>query len=58
MRSLFLDYEIAVFLSRSEEIDGLSRWYESVLADCDALLPAGRVRTLVEGVARLVGPLT
>jgi hypothetical protein len=27
------------------------------LADCDELVPAGRVRTLVEDVARLVGPL-
>ena len=57
MRSLFLDYEIALFLSRAEEVAVLSRWYEAVLADCDGLAPAGRVRTLVEGVARLVGPL-
>jgi cardiolipin synthase A/B len=57
MRSLFLDYEIALFLSRREEIDALSRWYRSVLADCGPLRSAGRVRTLVEGVARLFGPL-
>lgn len=57
MRSLFLDYEIALFLSHAEEVAELSRWYEAVLADCDALVRAGRVRTLVEGVARLVGPL-
>ena len=57
MRSLFLDYEIALFLSRAEEVAELSRWYEAILADCDALVPAGRIRKLVEGVARLVGPL-
>jgi cardiolipin synthase A/B len=57
MRSLFLDYEIALFLSHRQEIDALSRWYESVLADCDPLRTPGRGRTLVEGVARLFGPL-
>ncbi len=39
------------------KLAALSRWYEAVLADCDGLAPAGRVRRLVEGVARLVGPL-
>lgn len=57
MRSLLLDYEIALLLSSREEIDALVRWYESTLAGCGELAPAGRARVLVEGVARLIGPL-
>jgi cardiolipin synthase len=57
MRSLFLDYEIALFLSSPEEIDLLARWFESLLPSCVDLAPAGQGRILVEGVARLFGPL-
>jgi cardiolipin synthase len=57
MRSLFLDYEIGVLLSDRESIDSLSRWYEALLGECGELVPARPGRALVEGVARLIGPL-
>jgi cardiolipin synthase len=57
MRSLFLNYEIALFFSTRPEIDALATWFESLLPDCGTLAPAGRSRALMEAVARLFGPL-
>jgi cardiolipin synthase len=57
MRSLFLDYEIALFFSTREEIAGLESWFASLLPQCGELGQAGRARVLVEAVARLLGPL-
>ena len=57
MRSLFLDYEIALFFSTREEIAGLESWFASLLPGTRELLPAGRGRVLVEAVARLLGPV-
>jgi cardiolipin synthase len=57
MRSLFLNYEIALFMTSSHEVAVLDTWFSSLWAECKALPAAGRVRTLVESVARLIGPL-
>jgi hypothetical protein len=57
MRSLFLDYEIALFFSTREEIAGLESWFASLLPQCGELGQAGSARVLVEAVARLLGPL-
>ena len=58
MRSLFLDYEIALFFQSKDEIALLARWFESVLASCGERLPdASRARALAEDLGRLVGAL-
>jgi cardiolipin synthase len=59
IRSLFLNYEIALFLYSEPDIDRLANWYESVLADCDSKFSAPTaLRTLAEDLARLVAPIT
>jgi cardiolipin synthase len=57
MRSLLLDYEIAVLLSTRTDVDGVAGWYEATLKNCGELPTAGRPRLLVENVARLIGPI-
>jgi hypothetical protein len=58
MRSLFLDYEIALFLTGQAEVSRLAAWFEETLASAKRGAPtAGRVRAQIEGVARLLSPL-
>jgi cardiolipin synthase A/B len=57
MRSLFLNYEIALFLSSPAEIAISAAWFETLWPSCGALQPASTPRLLVESVARLIGPL-
>jgi cardiolipin synthase len=57
MRSLFLDYEIALFATSRAEVVALETWFASLWSDCRELPPGGRARVLVESVARLIGPL-
>jgi cardiolipin synthase len=58
MRSLFLDYEIAVFIYTGSEIERFSKWFESLLCDCgDQLQVPGTVRALAEDLGRLLAPL-
>ena len=58
MRSLFLDYEIAVFAYSQEELEVLTKWFESLLADCAPELERpGRTRALAEDLGRLLAPL-
>ena len=57
MRSLFLNYEIALFFTRSEDVLALRQWFQSLVPECGDLMPSGRGRVLVEAVARLLGPL-
>ncbi len=58
MRSLFLDYEVALFFSGQEEVARLARWFDVTLASSDDGPPeAGWARTRVESVARLLAPL-
>jgi cardiolipin synthase len=57
MRSLFLDYEISLFMSSPAEISTVSNWFESLWRDCGQLEPASNGRTLLESVFRIIGPL-
>lgn len=58
MRSLFLNYEVAVFLSSRPEVDATAAWIRSLVAESVAGIPArGRVRELAEDVVRLLSPL-
>jgi cardiolipin synthase len=57
MRSLFLDYEIALLLSSEPEIELLSAWFEERLATCGTLGPAKRSRLAMEDLGRLFAPL-
>jgi len=57
MRSLFLNYEIALFFTGRAEVDRLSRWFQDTFPDT-VLGPAkaGLLRAAVCDVARLIGP--
>ncbi|HEY5372357.1 MAG TPA: phospholipase D-like domain-containing protein [Polyangiaceae bacterium] len=58
MRSLFLNYEIALFFSGSAEVQRLSAWFEATFALCSiGPRPAGGLRSVLDDVARLVAPL-
>jgi cardiolipin synthase len=58
MRSLFLNYEVMALLYDKAQIDQMAAWFEAVLPTCaPSLKKAGRVRTMLEDVARLLGPL-
>ena len=57
MRSLFLDYEIALFFSSRAEVEALARWFEASLRHTRPLDSAKQSKRLVEDVARVFGPL-
>ncbi|MEO7037575.1 MAG: phospholipase D-like domain-containing protein [Polyangiaceae bacterium] len=58
MRSLFLNYEIALFFSGAAEVQHLSRWFEAGFSRCSIGAPkAGVLRSAVDDVARLLAPL-
>jgi cardiolipin synthase len=57
MRSLFLNYEISMFVTSRAEIAGIAAWFESTWPGCVGMKPAGRSRRMLEAVARLLGPL-
>jgi cardiolipin synthase A/B len=58
MRSLFLDYEVAVFIYTKPEIVQFGAWFERMAAQCASRLPEpGRVRSLAEDFGRLLAPL-
>jgi cardiolipin synthase len=58
MRSLFLDYEIALFLTGPSEIARLASWFEETLLGASkGLSTPGRVRRGIQDVARLLSPL-
>jgi cardiolipin synthase len=58
MRSLFLNYEIALFFSGAAEVQRLSAWFEAGFALCSiGPQPAGAIRSAVDDVARLIAPL-
>jgi cardiolipin synthase A/B len=58
MRSLFLDYEIAIFLAGAAETQQLGRWFEEALASSLAGPPESRgLRKAAENLCRLVAPL-
>jgi cardiolipin synthase len=58
MRSLFLNYEIALFLSGAAEVERLKAWFEAGFAVSSiGPQPAGALRSAVNDVARLLAPL-
>jgi cardiolipin synthase A/B len=58
MRSLFLDYEIALFLTGTAEVEQLSAWFESLATSTAPGAPqAGWLRAEAENVCRLLAPL-
>jgi cardiolipin synthase len=58
MRSLFLDYEIALFVYTRPDITVFGAWFETLLSECVSRLPEpGRVRALAEDFGRLLAPL-
>jgi cardiolipin synthase len=57
MRSLFLNYEIALFFSGQDEVRRLSRWFEDSFNETSLGPPkAGAWRSAVDDVARLIAP--
>ncbi|MES1176358.1 MAG: phospholipase D-like domain-containing protein [Myxococcales bacterium] len=58
MRSLFLNYEIALFFTGEGEVQRLAAWFESSFAYASIGPPrAGVIRSALDDVARLVAPL-
>jgi cardiolipin synthase len=57
-RSLFLNYEVAVFLYSRSQTAAISSWAQGLQSDCLRDLPQpGWVRELAENVVRLLSPL-
>jgi len=57
MRSLFLNYEIALFFSGRAEVERLSRWFEDTFVETSLGPPrAGLWRAALDDVARLIAP--
>ena len=57
-RSLFLNYEVALFLYTKEQVNGVSAWARGLEVDCLRDLPRpGWTRELAENVVRLLSPL-
>ena len=57
MRSLFLDYELSLFLYAGGDITALAAWFERMARTCGALAKPSRTRALAEDVGRLFSPL-
>jgi cardiolipin synthase len=57
MRSLFLDYELCLFLYTSGDIGNLGAWFERTARACGSLAKPSRTRALAEDVGRLFSPL-
>jgi cardiolipin synthase len=58
MRSLFLNYEVALFLYSRLPIEATAAWIESLMAECTTGLPiSSRASELAENVVRLLSPL-
>ena len=58
MRSLFLNYEVALFVSSPAQVALVADWASALMADCKPELPPpGWPRELSENVVRLLSPL-
>jgi cardiolipin synthase A/B len=58
MRSLFLDYEIALFFTKPAEVAALAVWFEAGIAQASSGPPlAGPLRAELERAFRLLAPL-
>ena len=56
-RSFFLDYEIALLIADREEVKRMEAWFFPLLERSVDLPAAGRVRAMLEPLARLIAPL-
>lgn len=56
MRSFFLDYEIALFITSEREVEAMASWILALLPSSVDLPRGGRARRLVESAARLLAP--
>jgi cardiolipin synthase len=58
MRSLFLNFELALFLYSDEQVEAASAWMEGLMGTCrHGISPRGWLRELAENVVRLMSPL-
>jgi len=58
MRSLFLNYEVALFVSSPTPVEEVAAWALGLMADSERELPVpGRTRELGENIVRLLSPL-
>lgn len=58
MRSLFLNYEVAVFLYSQPQVDATAAWIETLMSQSQrGLSERGRLTQLTEDVVRLLSPL-
>jgi len=58
MRSLFLNYEVALFLYSEPQTAVSAAWIEDLMKSCrHGISPRTRLRELVENIARLLSPL-
>ena len=58
MRSLFLNYEVALYVSTPAHVAEVADWAQSLMADSKPELPApGWEREIFENVVRLLSPL-
>jgi cardiolipin synthase len=58
MRSLFLNFEIALFFSGAAEVERLKSWFEAGFPTCRVGPSAvGPIRSAIDDVARLIAPL-
>jgi cardiolipin synthase len=58
MRSLFLNYEVALYVSSPAQVVEVAAWAEALMADSKPGLPTpGWDRELFENVVRLLSPL-
>lgn len=58
IRSLFLNYEVAMFMYSDSEIQATKEWIETLAQKTQqGMKPIGAVRDLLEGVVRMMSPL-
>jgi cardiolipin synthase len=58
MRSLFLNYEVALFVSSPAQVEEVAAWARGLMTDSQRELPTpGWTRELFENIVRLLSPL-
>lgn len=61
MRSLYLNYEVALFLHSRDEVNAVARWMEGLMSQAELVtadaIPSGLVRQWAEDLSLLVSPL-
>jgi cardiolipin synthase len=58
MRSLFLNYEVALFIYTPEKVEETAEWVRCLMTECVSQLPVhNQAHVLAENVVRLLSPL-